>query len=372
MPTELATINPVMPKDQQLRRLADDVLGKLKYSFVAAAAEDQPSAPGELDQMFKRFLATRKSQTRAIYKENAQALLQAPKLLRAREFRRYADVDVQQYRTMSAAQLKAHVGPLNVQKLAIQSALQKYGNLVLKLVEEHQPAVVHIPAGGINVPDPDLQAGLAFKKLKLFIKRVKCIEETDEIGDDEVNMGGTATDPMGQSALVPEWQVHSDFDSGDQVNYGFNKVFHTWSLHTNQDGFPYWYGAVVALAEKDDGGFWKFLQELWTKVESEVKAAIGAAVGAAIGAAIGAAYAGIGAIVGAVIGAFIGWLLGFFADNPDDIIGTKSLVLALGAATKSYYDWAKLTTPEGLAGSMVYKGDGGRYQVDWAFKVATA
>jgi hypothetical protein len=53
----------------------------------------------------------------------------------------------------------------------------------------------------------------------------------------------------------------------------------------------------------------------------------------------------IGAIVGAVIGAFIGWL---------NIVGTNCLTLSLGAATKSYYDWAGLskmvpaTFPAGL------------------------
>src|SRR5262249_18490292 len=156
-----------------------------------------------------------------------------------------------------------------------------------------------------------------------------------------------ATDPFGNTSLVQEFAVSDDFDEGEQVDFGMSKAFHTWNIETKKEGFPYVYAAVIALAEKDDGGFWKFLKALWEKVEGEVKALIGAAVGAAIGAAIGAAFAGIGAIVGALVGVFIGWLINVVGDNPDDPIGAKAVTMTLAAATKSYYDWAKLTTPEG-------------------------
>ena len=90
---------------------------------------------------------------------------------------------------------------------------------------------------------------MAFKNLKLFIKWVKCVEETDEVGDDEVYMGGTATDPSAATTLVPEFKVSADFDEDDVVEYGFSKVFHTWPLQTKKEGFPYVYGAVIALAD---------------------------------------------------------------------------------------------------------------------------
>jgi hypothetical protein len=357
MPPLVTTADPAMPKDPALRTLAEDVLGKLKYSFAVAAAGEADSAPGRLDQHFRAHIATRRPETQARFKDQSRALLQSPKPLRAHEFRRYADVDIQEYRNIGSNKLTERLGKLPLQEAQVKTALQKYTRLLFNL-----------PPGILQPADPDLQAGLAFKEMKLFIKRVKCIEETDEIGDDEVNLGGNATDPKGHTTLIDQFKVNNDFDEGDEVNYGMSKVFHTWKLETKKEGFPYVYGAVIALAEKDDGGFYKFLMELWELVGDEVKAAIEAATGAAIGAAIGAAFAGIGAIIGAVVGAFIGWLISLF-DNPDDIIGAKPLLMTLASANKSYYDWAKLTSAQGWTDDLVFKGDGGKYKVDVAYKV---
>ena len=49
----------------------------------------------------------------------------------------------------------------------------------------------------------------------------------------------------------------------------------------------------------------------------------------------------------------------------------KPVLMTLGACTKSYYDWAKLTTANGWKTTLHFKGDGGRYDVDLAYKVFT-
>jgi hypothetical protein len=353
-------VEPTMPQDPSLRAIAEDVVARLKYSYAAVAAEEQPSASGDLDQMFRSYFGTCGAITRQRHRERSRVLLAAPQPVRARDFGRYAAVDVHQYRTLGSDKLAAHAGVLPVKGPAIKLALHASPKILLKLPPFVPPV------------DPDLKAGLAFKKMRLFIRRVRCVEETNEIGSDEVNMGGNATDPFGNTSLVKEFVVSDDFDEGEQVDFGMGKVFHTWDIVTEKDGFPHVYAAVLALGEKDDGGFWKFLKELWAKVKSAVEGAIGAAAGAAIGALIGAEFLGIGAIIGAAVGAFIGWLIQFFGSgNHDDVIKAKPILMVLGAATKSYYDWAKLTSPQGWTKTLKFNGDGGRYEVDIAYRVFT-
>jgi hypothetical protein len=118
------------------------------------------------------------------------------------------------------------------------------------------------------------------------------------------------------------------------------------------------------LAEKDDGGFYKFLKELWEQVRDKVTSAVKGAVAGAIGAEIGAV---VGTIASAALAALVAWLISL-TDNADDIIGTGVVRLDLGACTKSYYDWAKLTSPDGLYDTLHLKEDG-NYRVGVSWKV---
>src|SRR5262245_58730796 len=113
------------------------------------------------------------------------------------------------------------------------------------------------------------------------------------------NIGGNFVDPHGNTHFVDQFQVSDDFDTDEKVTFGMSKAFATWDLVTAGSGFPYVYGAVIAMAEKDDGGFYAFLKDLWEKVGSQVKTAIAGAIGAAIGGAIGNV---LGAVVGAIVG----------------------------------------------------------------------
>jgi predicted ABC-type sugar transport system permease subunit len=127
------------------------------------------------------------------------------------------------------------------------------------------------------------------------------------------------------------------------------------------------------MAEKDDGGFYDFLKQLWEFVDDKVKTAVAGAVGAAVGAALGSVIPGIGNLLGALagwlVGVLVGWIISWF-DNPDDIVAVRTFTMTLGAATKSYYDWAKLTTAKGCAGTVSFNGDGGRYRLGYTWRVA--
>ena len=93
-------------------------------------------------------------------------------------------------------------------------------------------------------------------------------------------------------------------------------------------------------------------------------ALVAAGVGALIGNEI---VPGLGAIAGAIVGALVGWLIGLI-DN-DDVMQVRTLQMTLGAATKSYYDWAKLTTPSGWTHTTTFGEDGSHYKVHLAWHV---
>jgi hypothetical protein len=68
------------------------------------------------------------------------------------------------------------------------------------------------------------------------------------------------------------------------------------------------------------------------------------------------------------VGAFVGWIFSM-VDDPDEPLGAVPVLLVLGAATRSYYDWAQLTAPQGRRDTLTFARDGGKYEVDLAWKV---
>ncbi|HYP01399.1 MAG TPA: hypothetical protein VER76_14510 [Pyrinomonadaceae bacterium] len=367
-------IDADLPQDPNLRAVANDVLAKLRYSVTAAAAaEEQSAASGQIDKLVREFLATRSAPTRARARENARAIMESAPPLRQQHFGRYAAIALNDYKSVGSDNMESRVGALQVNSAALKKGLETlHKRLTVAHLEPAEPATspqrerVKVQAGQSN---PDLEAGKRFKKLRLYIREVRCIEETsDGPGSDEINLGGTIVGATGNTVLVDQFQVSDDFDAGESRDP--NRVFGGYTLRTESQGFPYVYTAVVVMAEKDDGGFYKFLKELWEKVGDKVQQAVAGLVGAGVGAALGALAGPIGAVVGAVFGALIGWLISLF-DNADDIVGVKTVQLGLGACTKSYYDWAKLTTAQGLKSTLFFKGDDGRYEVDLSWKVAT-
>lgn len=373
-------IEPTLPSDPALRGVVDDVLAKLRYSLTAVATEEQPAAPGRLDGTFRAFLASRSAPTRARFRERAEALLDAPSSLRAAHLGRYAALNPKEYRTFGSDGMVSRLGLPPVDSAALKESFGRFHTRLafvpkLPKVSEVEHETIDKTQNKVKIKlDPDVVGGLMFRKMRLFINKVHCKEETDEIGSDEINLGGTVTDPFGNTALVKQFEVSQDFDEGEVVNFGMGKVFATWNLETKPVGFPYVYGAVIAMAEKDDGGFYNFLKALWEKIDEEVKAAVAGLVGAAVGAALGSIIPGIGTMVGALsgllLGLFIDWMITWF-DNPDDIVGAKTVLMTLASSRKSYYDWAKLTTGEGWKTTLHFKGDGGHYDVDCSFKVFT-
>jgi hypothetical protein len=356
LPTGLDT--PVLPTQPTLRAIADDVIAELKY-VTAVNATHPGAARGRLDQALQKFLAARTPKTREAVAAHSRLLLEGTDAQRASTFGRYARVPVADYLAVGSDTFDTHLrraipaNELNADLDALRTHLVKLPPIVLSHPK----------------PDQDLEDGLAFTKMRFFIKAVRCVEETDEWGSDEINIGAVVTDPTGKTWIDPEFQVSDDFDTGELVTYdGLGHKLTGWNLVTG-DPWPHCYAVTLCMAEKDDGGFAEFLKELWDFIGDKVKAAIGAAIGGAIGGALGGV---IGAAVGAIAGAVIGWLVGLLGDNADEILGANVLTMTLASARKSYYDWAEVTTAAGMTARTNFYGDGGHYRVLYAWKVFTA
>ena len=348
--------DPALPTDRSLRAVADDVIALVKYA-TAVAATERGTPPGALDAMVRGFLASRKPAARKRAAVHAQQLLAASEAQRMFELGRYSRISVDDYVALGSDDVGSRLAGLTVKPEQLRAGLDTFRLHHLKLPATLSPKAI----------DADLSAGLAFTKLRMFIRGVRCVEETDEIGSDEINLGAVKTTPSGDVSIIDQFEVSDDFDEGEKVTYpGIGRKLTGWNIVTSEP-WPHVYAIALAMAEKDDGGFYKFLKELWDYVDDKVNALIAAGIGAAIGAEVGGI---LGAVVGAVVGAIIGWLINLF-DNEDDIVGTKVLTMTLASARKSYYDWAKLTTADGWKGLLHYNGDGGHYRVSYGFKVFT-
>lgn len=359
-PASPGLVDPSLSVDRNLRAIATDALEALKYSLMAVAAGDSPAVRGDMEQLLSGFLESRSSPIRTRFAERAEAELEASPQLRAANFGRYGQLSRADYRRAGWDGLTSRAGKLRLDAVQLKNTILTHP---LNGLVSSQPQT-----------DPDLAAGLTFKKLRLYIRQVECKEETSGIfeGDDQTNMGGNFTDPFGNTVIVNQFEVSNDFDKFEVVDFGFSKVFANWNIVTDPNQWPCVYSAVIALAEKDDGGFYKFLQGLWDKVSAFVLAAIGGATGAAVGAAAGSTFPGLGTAVGAavgfVVGGLIAWIIALFK-NEDDILGAKVVTMTLAASTKSYYDWAQLTSPNGWPFELNFKDDG-HYKIRGAFKVS--
>ncbi|MBW8814504.1 MAG: hypothetical protein JF588_13845 [Caulobacterales bacterium] len=372
----IVMVDPQAPASPELKALLTDVQNKMKLSFAMAAAGVAPAQPSATDKLFQSFMANRPQAKRDKARAHAQTLLSAAPAVRQTMFGRYGVIESAAYK--GADQAQQTLGVTKVDGAKLQASLTAFG-------ENDAAQVVAPPASfaaktltaidlsalrRLKPIDPDVLAGAKYKKLGLFINSVHCIEETDGWGSDEIAMGGVATAPDGTTFKIGEFMVSDDFDAGETKTYsGKGKLFHEFNIRTDKN-WPHVYACVVCMAEKDGSGFGDFLTQLWDKVGDEVKAAIAGAVGGAIGAALGSFFGPLGTALGTAIGwllgALVNWILGFFQD---DIVANHTILLGLGAATKSYYDWAKLTADPPHQFSVDYNGDGGRYRVWFSLSV---
>ena len=269
MPGSPSVVNRTLPGGPALRAVLKVILPRQNTPSwsLPAARRDR----GGYSAAFEKFLGSRQPNVRAAYRAHAQLHLGAPLQIRQAQFGRYSGIGPAEYASFSSAAVATRLGQLPELRQAAEE---------LKIVPERLmwSQVKLYPDLGKPIPNPDLTEGLKYKKLQFFINSVTCLEETDEIGSDEINLGGTLTDSRGNVVQVGEFQVSDDFDQGETVALG--RTFGTFDLDTDAN-WPHVYVVALATAEKDDG-FAQVLQDLWGAVKGKVSAAIAAGLGTAI------------------------------------------------------------------------------------------
>lgn len=365
--------------DPILRRIAEDALSSLKYSFLAQAARPNQAVSGKTpksatDEVFARFLATRTPESRAASRAKSERILAAPPEARRFLLGRHGGTDLAQYEKVGAAAFVNGSEKPTIDGSKIISRFERLAQSELFLpagspaVSEHKHPVPIDSAMAMDKAAGARYVPIPYKKVGLFIKQVRCLVETDEVGADEIALGGLAVDPDGKATrLITPFRVSGDFDQGEKVTYPNGRLFAEWTIDRS-DGWPHVYGATLVMMEQDDGGFYRFLLDLWNVVKAEVIAAVATAAGGAIGAVLGNAVVPIvGAAVGFVLGVLVPWFISLF-DNADDLVGVHTPMLSLAASSNEYYQWAGLLDPPRLF-DLRFRGDGGSYLVSCYYKV---
>jgi hypothetical protein len=203
------------------------------------------------------------------------------------------------------------------------------------------------------------------KLIQLRIHAVKCLKETSEWGDDEIALGGLVVDDVGAIVRVPEFYVSKSFNTGETKAFNPPRPFANFTATKN--GQKKMLLAILALAEKDHGGFANFLNEVWSRVTLQATIFAGAFY-VVLSQLIPAFIQGFAIVASVLSGLLIGALVGaaltaiFIALASllqDDIF--KPVTAALYVPT---IDEPFATPPEVAS----YSGHGGSYQVtyDWA------
>ncbi|MFJ4783634.1 hypothetical protein [Streptomyces sp. NPDC088794] len=195
-------------------------------------------------------------------------------------------------------------------------------------------------------------------KLELRIQQVTCLDDTSELGADEIDAAGVSVDESGDTKKVPAFRVRS-FRTGDVQKYTPPRQFTFFSLTEGTVQFPKSYFVTLALAEEDWGGFDDFLNELLAKVKTEVVAAIAAAIGGAIGSP--------GGPIGIVIGIAVGWAVTEIFEYLKSTWGDELFLPVTVSAVIPSLTSRWTGKPDSPEHTVKYTGHGGSYQLvyDW-------
>jgi hypothetical protein len=191
-----------------------------------------------------------------------------------------------------------------------------------------------------------------YTRARFMMDKVYCEKETGDglSSNDEIDVGGTTVDEVGNVELIPAWRVSSNFDTGETKDYTPDREVHFFELQ-GEDGQPKPYLITLLMSEKDYGGFDELLADLYSLVKDEVEGYIRDE----IGEPGGPIEESLIEFVILIVHQTIDWLIGLF---DDDFIAKHTYHLthvggqaAFGGSTKS---------PTAIVN---YYGGGGKYKV---------
>lgn len=228
-----------------------------------------------------------------------------------------------------------------------------------------------------NLGPGDFKLDTTTDKLGLYIRRVKCVDETggkwrEKIGSDEIALGGVSVDETGDVNKISEKFVGGNFDDGDSKWYSPSWRWHWFSMQEGGNSWPKSYFLTFVLAEKDSGGLSEFLEKLWPEIKWSVMAALTAA-GVGAGTVFGPVGTGTGAIIGAAVGAAIGNAVGkiiewFIKMWKDDIFPPSTISITIPSYSARWYrngNWSDRTDDRRVH----FYGHKGHYFIEYYWRV---
>lgn len=208
------------------------------------------------------------------------------------------------------------------------------------------------------------------KNVKLNLHSVKCIDETgssfqEKFGDDEIAVGGITIDDKAKEDIIREFKIDKKFSDGVERRYSPPQNLKTFTRLDSS--YPKLFSSFITIAEKDWGGFSKFINDLYQAIKKEldiILTGLGAIVGAKIGGSLGTLAGPIGTIIGAAAGAILGALIGWLVKSlRDDIFTPQATVLSIPAK----YSYSSSVNKEEVINTPIetlrYREHKGDYQV---------
>lgn len=363
------------PDNPEVFRIAEDTLNALKYSIASAASQpDAAFARGSVESELQDAMRGLNPDKAVTIQNSAKALVNADMAVREVIFGRYGTLSLDEVHTLGFSSLNGALPDLNVdiQSLGISDSELGSGNVLdanpdhladiwgVKYTEDVFAAQAKV--GSSNVTD----------KLGFYINRIKCLDETNPEwpGKDDIALGAVTVDENGDTKKISE-QFIGHFNDGSTKHYNPDWRY-TWFNLREQHEFtgsiwPKKYGVTLALAEKDNGGFASFLNNLWERVRDKVKAEIAKAVGQALTPYLGSAIsAAIGQATAWVIDRLVGWLINLFKDDIFRPVTLSCTVPSYNARWTLDGKWG--STSSGLRYAY-FSSHGGRYYVEYYWQL---
>ncbi|MBW4417937.1 MAG: hypothetical protein KME13_01760 [Myxacorys californica WJT36-NPBG1] len=410
-PTATDTSGAPEPDNSEIRKIANDVLQAVQYSFASVAANPNQAVRADtleetFQQTFKRMDAAKLERVQT----KATQLVSAAPELRTTLFGRYGQLESKEFVSIGFDRAHEGLAPLAIdQKLlgirtshlsipqgvgrmtpegllipaanlpqgfedfedaidmSTQRAAESHVYNAEKLQEIWGPVYSTDPFAGAGADEFEEQA--VTDKLGFYVTRVKCVDETNPEfwGSDEIAIAGVSVDEDGDSKKISEHYVGGGFDDGDEKNYSPNWNYHWFSM---QEG-NYWpkaYKVALMLAEKDNGGLSTALNTIWEKIGEKVKEAIAKAVTGALSGYVGPAIAAaIGQAVAWIVDKLVGWIITAFQDDIFPVFTASCTVPSFNARWN--YPNGTWGSPTSDVRTAHFYGHGGHYIVNYYWKL---
>jgi len=401
------------PSNSELRKIAEDISGALKYSFASVAADPNANMrPGSVEADIKTYLKGLDATKVAKYTGVSKTLVGAKDVVRMATFGRAGKRSAAEHLGVAGgfdkydsglAPIAINRGLLGVKTpemtvsrdmftdtpdgLLIRRELM--GDFDFEAVDENQSdgfdaledeimdrSRLEDIWGSFGSAD-ETQTGSDFEaavtdKIGLWVRRVKCVDETNPESlwfvnlHDTIAIGGQSIDEDGDVRKISERHVGSGFDDGDQKLYGNSFRFHGFSMR-EANHWPKSYRVIMMLAEKDHGGFQKLLNALYAHIRDKVKQAITNAVTGALAGYLGPVIAkAIGEVAAWIVDALIGWLINLFGD--DVFPAHIASVTTPSMAARWRYSDGSWGNPQSPMRTAHFYGHGGHYLVNYYWK----